>query len=504
MSRVATWSILLSTLGIVLVWNWAHHTYMWGGAALVYWCGGVLAYILKPMFLWGLILYASWVIGRWLVRDWLVAVVLGLGTWGTLVWLVSLCQGLHYGILQMAVLGVCFYGVWKYFPKKWGFPKQEIWHNWEWYDKLLLAVIIWWVLRTAFIAFNPSTGFDAIHAHLWQNKNFILAGGYVYDPFHTNFALAHCITMLQQLMGGGDPGAIVQYTAYLITAGFLCRIGTWLGDRTTGLMCALLFMITPVFYFMAQEWFSGMVMLMFLAAAGWWLTHYYTRIKVARPTVGLLSVDAMVQIRKFNVALVKIPPGGEVEILFKWSAFGLLLGFAIATKLSCGPLVLLMIILCGKNWWRVLLWLAIAAAPFLLVNLAQHGNPFWPFRQEWFTWWPFPTMPDTEYYARPTLPETWMPWRGFIQNFWYNNSPIAKPFEMTISGPWCLALTVPIVATLWKWTRPVWVLAGIVVLLYLYWWGVEGIFHSRYMSYVFMCHVLLGGWALVNLMKGDK
>ena len=142
------------------------------------------------------------------------------------------------------------------------------------------------------------------------------------------------------------------------------------------------------------------------------------------------------------------------------------------------PFAVLIIALCGRNWWRVFLWMCLAAAPWYLINAYQFGNPLHPFKGEWFGWLTFGAQEAVEaIYTRPSLPEGWCEWGWF--NFWYSNNPTARPGQMTLAGPLLFGLSLPLFFV--RWTRPVIVLGVMVTLMYGYWWFIEGIFHARYM-----------------------
>lgn len=476
---------VVTSVILLVTWMLMFHAFMYKGPQLAVWIIGAIQFIVKPLLVMLLIGVGCWRLGRFLYSDTLIALILGIGIVSSVAWVLILTHALDYGVVQMFVYGSAL--LWLYTMvssigetesfKEWLGAKikpiHDLWCNfaaWEWYDKVLLIMAVSWVLRTVFMAFNPSTGFDAVHAHLWQVKNYIQAGGYVYNPFHTNFALAHSMTLVQIIMKQGDVGATFQYATYVITALLLYRIGDWILDRTTGLLTALLFLIQPWAYFTAQSWFADMPMLMFVVAGCY-----------------LFLIVELKELYARRMIVV-----------------GLMFGFAIATKITCLPLILIMLILSGRNWWRVTLWVAIAAALFLGVNVVMHGNPFYPFRQEWFAWWPLPVTPDTTAYAKPTLPDQWFVWHNFWSNWWYGNNPLVQPGEMTLAGPWGLILLPFVFCVPWrKWSLTMKYIAMITITLFLYWQYVEHRWHPRYMNYVFTVLLVLEGWATTTILKGN-
>jgi len=463
------WIGLIWLVAIVVAYNYMHHVFMYRTPYLFDWISGIIVYVLKPTVVFGAIALASWAVGRLVVRDWAVATVLGMGIIGVAVWMLVIGGRLCFQTVAIPVILLACMGAtrvltdWRVPQFGRGFDSLRL--QWPWYDKAMLAIIIWWIARTYLLVFNPTIGFDACHAHLWQTKNYILAGGYVHSPYHTNLALAHCLTIIQQYLWCPDPGATLQYFGAMMSSVFLYRIGARLGGRTVGLLAALLFLIQPWAYFTYMQWFSGPVMLMFLMAGIWCVA--YTQ---------------------------------------HWWVAGVLLGFALAAKITCAPLVIILVVLSGRHWWKVLLLALLASSPWWLVNIWDWGNPIYPFKEQWFTWITIGQAPiaETVDHARPVLPPDWFSWRGHWTNWWYSSNPIAIPGEMTLAGPWCLALTAPLLLTIRQWTKRIWILVGIIVLLYCYWWLVEGIWHPRYMLYTFALWTLAGSWGVVKMMEGKK
>jgi hypothetical protein len=334
--------------------------------------------------------------------------------------------------------------------------------DWTLEEKVALGIIVWWVGRTFLLQFNPSGGFDAIHAHLWQVKCYLQHGGYYFNPDHTNIALVHCWTLMQRLMFVGDAGATLQYMAYLMSALFLFKLGERYDCKLTGLLAALIYLIRPMNYVAAEEWFTDGFVVMYVLAALWAISSKMTPVVI-----------------------------------------GLLLGFGCASKITMLLPAILLIALCGRNWWRVALWALIGLAPWYMVNSFEYGNPLFPFKDAWFSWIPWGAhhTPDVVYaYSRQTLPDNWFKPEMFI--FWYSNSPIHRVGEMSTVGPWLLATTVCLFAVpLRKWTKPVIVLAWLVGAMYLYWIFGENYFHVRYMLYALALHGLLGAWGVVKLCE---
>lgn len=490
MKRYLIYIPILIAVAFILAWNYHHHVFMYGDARILDWSLGVAVFIVKPMVITALLLYACYVIGRWLVQDWMVACALGMGFMAAFMWFLTVVGLLNQWIVLVVVVtivlvGLGRYPIWKFPPIIKSTPysgNSKLWmrewvrhaNDWSTTDKIILAVILAWVGRTCLLSFNPSIGFDAIHAHLWQIQNMIAAGRYLFNPHYTNIALAHSLTTVQMLCFVGDPGSTLQYGCGLLSAGFLYRIGSWLGNRTTGLLAALIWLATPITYFCMTQWFAGGVMVMFLMAG------------------------ASIIARSYEWKVNTQPWWGSREV-------GLLLGFACAAKITALPVALLLIPLAGCYWWRVTLWMIAAASPWYIINVIQYGNPFFPFMDQYFGWMSWGMNEDAgSLYSRPVLPENWFAWDNGLMNWWYGNSPVGQGGEMSIAGPLQIALTLPLLfVPIRKWSKPVIVLIGIVVLLYAYFGLVEGIFHPRYMLPVFALHGLLAAWGITTLLE-DK
>ena len=476
--------ILPLSLLFILTWQLAHHKFMWGGYYVIHQWVGFMGFVISPLLITGAILVAAHALGRLLTRDWMVAICLGLGGLAAVTWLLALSQLLYTPILVFIVLLIAVYGGIKHMPKSVVLVPRIT--EWAVEDKLLLFVIAWWIYRTALLSFNPSTGFDATHAHIWQVQNFLREGGYIFHPHHTNIALVHSLTMLQKLCGIQDPGSSMQYVAAMMSAGFLYRLGMRYHGRTAGLLATLIFLITPAVYLVYSQWFAGIFVVMYMLAALWEVAgrHWVMEWGWEAYRTGKLGVWSLVNSDKANRLI--------------WVVVGLLLGFGCASKITMLPFAVLIIALCGRNWWRVFLWMCLAAAPWYLVNAYQYGNPFFPFKDEWFGWLSFGTQEAVAtIYARPSLPVGWCQWQ--VVNFWHTNMPLSQPGQMSPAGPLLAALSLPLFFV--KWTKPAIVLGIMVALMYAYWWGIEGVWHDRYMVPTFTLHALLCAWGVAELCR---
>ena len=247
MRRTLTIVALLTSAAFLVYWLWRHHLFMWGGPALPTWIFGVLRYLVLPWFVTAWILCVAWLIWPW--GPAVVRVGIGLGLIGAYVWVLAVVGWLFEPLIAipLALLGVsALVKLWQERPG-WGWTRQV--REWPWLDKLILGVIAWWVLRTVLLACNPSHGFDAISAHLWQVQEYMETHGHVSSPYMTNIALAHCLTVVQKSFVAIDFGSTIQYTAAAMSALLLYLIGQrWFG-RTAGLLAALTWLVSPYFYF---------------------------------------------------------------------------------------------------------------------------------------------------------------------------------------------------------------------------------------------------------------
>jgi len=488
---------LTASFMIIVLYLYRHHVYMWmtvGGmeeAPITVWVPGFIQYMIWPWIVTLLIAAAGFSVGFALMRKMgkitmqgvsiVYATALGLGLLATATWILGWLHLLYSWILLLMVIGCLAYG-WRTFVE---LEKsiRPFWKNWKWWDVALLVLGCLFVLRTMLLAANPSIGFDATSAHLYEAKYFLGEHVIRYSPLFSFIAFQHMLTVIQMAMGIADPGSLWPYFSMVMASFGLYFIGERYFGRTAGLIAVLAYMLLPMSYITATQWFVAHMLnmyliLMMLAILTWWDTVTYGK-------------DNRRQRSDMRWLIIA----------------GLMGGFACGTKITGLIPVALLILMTGRQWWRTLIWVMIGASPWYLVNLIHFGNPIFPHYEQWFGWLNFGIQEATTQFQSEaqSLPTGFYPWGDPWALTFSINAPWANEGELSEIGPFLLAFTIPLFFIPRKKWTPAAIRIGVFLLVaYAYWLFVEGYFSPRYLLYVAAFHGLLAAYGVAYAMNNYK
>lgn len=297
-------------------------------------------------------------------EKWQGSLILGLGTFGWLTWMVSLLSTKLIWLVPVLALGLFF---WQR-PK---FDFSTIQSEPKWWIAVFFILLLFPIINA--LAPSDMMDWDSLAYHLAVPKLWLEAGKVTYIPFihHSNFPFCVDSLYLYGLSLGSESGAKAM-TVSFYAAGALWLVSVvrrWSGNNLAGILAAIAFMTVPV-----VMWESG---------SGY--------IDVAH---GLFAAIAI-------LAAAEAVKNGDRKWLFlcAWAV-----GLAMASKYT-GLLtaVVVGLVLTGgyfknkrSDWWRpaaaIALAFAVLAGPFLIRNVVNTGNPTYPFLysvfggQNWDSW----------------------------------------------------------------------------------------------------------------------
>jgi 4-amino-4-deoxy-L-arabinose transferase-like glycosyltransferase len=292
------------------------------------------------------------------------SLILGLGTFGWLTWMVSLVSTKLIWIVPLVAIGLFFW----FKPK---FDFSTIQPEPKWWLPVFFLILLLPVINA--LAPSDMMDWDSLAYHLAVPKLWLEAGRVTYIPFihHSNFPFCVDSLYLYGLSIGSESGA-KGMTVMFYAAGamwLLSVVRRWSGNNLAGILAAIGFMTMPV-----VMWESG---------SGY--------IDVAHGLFATIAILSAAEVLKTGDRrwLFLCAWGLGLAMASKYT--GLLTAVAVGLVLTIGAFRS-----SAKDAWRpaVMIFMAFAvlSGPFLVRNVVNTKNPTYPFLygvfggENWDTW----------------------------------------------------------------------------------------------------------------------
>jgi hypothetical protein len=231
---------IYATLAVALLAMWVDNMVTcWRDAwAVPIWIeqfGGWLTYIIWPVTvaLWTFAIgyiVGSWLLGRIGVvqdSDYLLSTAIGLGVVAFATYVLGHAQVLYWWVFAPAGVFIIYIGRHRLCTlltlTKQGIAAVASWH---WTEKVLLAVVLYYVWRTLWACFHPATGWDECNSHLVLPKLYIRDHGIHFHEWvnFANFPPFLEMLMTIQRMFTHTPGVFVPWLFHIGTLVVIWRL----------------------------------------------------------------------------------------------------------------------------------------------------------------------------------------------------------------------------------------------------------------------------------------
>lgn len=323
----------------------------------------------------------------WRNQSPILSISIGLGVIAWVVYVLGLAGGLRWYVIVPPCVLVWIWG-WRSIRPLITSLRDELRGilSWHWTEKVLFAVIVWYICRTLPSVTNPATGWDECNSHLVLPKLYVQVGGiefYEYVNFSTFPPFLHMLLSIQQMFTP-TPGAVLPYLFHVGTLAVIWMLVRDVMDsvsiaarnlryadvafRDTShpmnlapLLACLLYLAIPMTTQSSQAVLTDPVLTMYSALLLWYVLHIWGRVPSEHSNRVMLVMGflagCVISIKYTGLIWVGLVSG----IILWWAWLRLRNGF---------------------NWWIILVMffgaILLYCSPWIIRNVILFGNPIFP------------------------------------------------------------------------------------------------------------------------------
>lgn len=358
---------------------------------------------------------------------------------------------------------------------------------------LTIAVIALYGFKFSLL---PERGFDSLNSHLPEAATYIKEGKISFHPEinFNNFPQNVQMWFMQSMMVLPEgASSTLMGVCHILTALTVFCISRRFFNTGVGLVSMLIYLlIKKVFLFATLAYIDQ-------------------------------GLTFMLTLGTYSVLMYLDKPSRKLAILA-----GICFGFACGIKYSAFisvilialiAIIYLFLFISKKDFRKFSLDFGISTAvlillccPWYIRNIVWFNNPFFPFFQNIF-------QGNGGIYAS-LIPDLEIDHRKMLWMFSLENKldPIAfllLPYSLTfkpygpydgnigVLNPWFF-ISLPLIIFIRQIPRTIFVLIGIIIITYVYWWFVEGMLHLRYMMPIFALQAILAGFLTWEGLRLDR
>lgn len=533
MKRILPYIWLILTITIVLMWTdrlWSPRYDEW---AMIRWghsLSGWFEFVVWPWTVAGVWLATAFGLGlvfgerTGLLKKGhpLLVCAIGAGLLSLVVYLLGLAHLLYWWVLVWIPAGVSWCIV--------------LWHRdslrltltgivdgvrsvagWHWIEKLMLALIVYYLVRTGLATCHPRSGWDECNSHLVLARYYLRDHAILWYPevnFQTFPPLLHMLLVCQMAFTR-TPGAVIPWLFHVGTLGVIWLLvrdvfGAWkpdsfpaakieglydykfrLGWRGAALIAIILYLMIPLVTLHSQAVLADPVLVFYCGLLLWWWVKSHQCRWNRWFLISVMLAGFVISTKLTGVVWIGVILIVDTikSIVWRIQNKKMLVYFSNSTFQFCGIALLLCL-------------------PWMVRNIVLTGNPIFPTLDSIIPshWGLVPADVQAE-----LVIDYWAMLNFFRVDWlnWYEILGLVDPAPWTsrfpqpnLVGPWMLVLS-PLLVWVWKdLPRPGKVALGVGIGYVAVWLLVIGILHGRYMwpAYPVICAGL--GVGVTKLMEG--